>query len=111
MSFPDLIQHFPRTGKLVWIGLRTGHKQPMLSASRVMAQTGSGLEGDRYQGKSCKRQVTLIQQEHLSVIESLTGNLVTPYMLKRNLVIEGINLLALKNLKLRIGDAVFLATR
>ncbi len=110
MSFPDLIQHFPRTGKLVWIGLRTGHKQPMLDASRVMAQTDSGLEGDRYQGKSGKRQVTLIQLEHLSVIESLTGTMVTPDMLRRNLVIRGINLLALRNLKFRIGDAVFLTT-
>ena len=110
MSLPDLIQRFPKKGKLIWIGLRTGYKQPLLSVSEAMADTKSGLIGDHYNGRSGKRQVTLIQQEHLVIIESLTGIRITPQMLRRNLVVEGINLLALKKQKFRIGEAVFLAT-
>ncbi len=110
MSFPDLIQRFPKKGKLIWIGLRTGYKQPLLSVPEAMANTKSGLIGDHYKGSSGKRQVTLIQQEHLAVIESLTGIRVAPQMLRRNLVVEGINLLALKKQKFRIGGAVFLTT-
>lgn len=110
MTLPDLLQHFPRQGKLTWIGLRTGYKKPLISASKAMADTESGLKGDHYHGKSFKRQVTLIQHEHMAVIESLTGTRITPNMLRRNLVIEGINLLALKKLKFSIGDAVFLTT-
>ena len=110
MSVPDLIQHFPKNGKLIWIGLRTGYKQPLFSVPEVMADMKSGLFGDHYKGRSGKRQVTLIQQEHLTVISSFTGISVTPHMLRRNLVVEGINLLALKKQKFRIGGAVFLTT-
>ena len=110
MSLSDLMQRFPKKGKLLWIGLRTGYKQPLISVPEAMVDTKSGLTGDHYNGRSGKRQVTLIQQEHLVIIKSFTGIEVTPQMLRRNLVVEGINLLALKKQKFRIGEAVFLAT-
>ena len=82
----------------------------MITVNEVMADQRAGLIGDRYNGDSCKRQVTLIQWEHLAVLESIMGKTITPELLRRNLVIKGINLLALKSRKFRIGEAVFQTT-
>lgn len=82
----------------------------MVTVSEVMADQSSGLMGDRYNGSNGKRQVTLIQWEHLSVLESIMGQTIAPELLRRNLVIKGINLLALKNRKFSIGEAVFQTT-
>ncbi|PPC90664.1 MAG: MOSC domain-containing protein [Methylobacter sp.] len=109
-SVPELIRQFPRPGELVWIGLRPGRGQAMLSVADVLADTAYGLDGDRYQGSNGKRQVSLMQWEHLAVISALTGKSVTPDLLRRNLVIKGINLLALKDRRFRIGAAEFAAT-
>ena len=110
MLFSELSTQFAKPGKLVEIGLRPVYKQAMISVSEVMADTQHGLIGDRYQGKSGKRQVTLIQLEHLAVIDALTEAHVTAALLRRNLVIAGINLLALNKQQFRIGEAIFLAT-
>ncbi|MGR9036580.1 MAG: MOSC domain-containing protein, partial [Gammaproteobacteria bacterium] len=67
------------------------------------------LAGDRYQGGGT-RQETLLQWEHLSVLTSLTSRPVTPELLRRNLVVKGINLLALKDRQFTIGQAVFQTT-
>ena len=67
----------------------------------------SGLIGDRYAGRSGERQVTLIQWEHLPVIASVLGlESLDPSLLRRNIAVSGINLLALKDKQFRIGDAV-----
>ena len=82
----------------------------MLTVNEVMADQDSGLDGDRYQSVRGKRQVTLIQWEHLAVLQAITNRQITPELLRRNLVIQGINLLALKNRKFRIGTACFQTT-
>lgn len=110
MTVAELIQTFPYPGELVWIGLRPARGAPMIAVDKVMADQHAGLTGDRYSGNSGKRQVTLIQWEHLAVLESLTGHAVSAEILRRNLVIKGINLLALKNRTFRIGEAVFETT-
>lgn len=106
----ELTSVFPNLGRLVWIGLRPQRRAGMVVVTEVLADPQAGLEGDRYQGRSRKRQVTLIQHEHLTVISSFTNDTVTPELLRRNLVISGINLLALKNHCFRIGSVVFKAT-
>ena len=91
---------------MVWIGLRPGRKEPMQTVLKVQANHESGLQGDRYQGRSGIRQVTLIQAEHLSVVASCLGrDGIAPDLLRRNIVVQGINLLALKNKTFRIGSA------
>lgn len=105
-----LTQQFPTHGKLLWIGLRPERKQAMVEVDEVMAEIEHGLVGDHYAGRSGKRQLTLFQWEHLAVIESFTGNSISPDILRRNLVISGINLHSLKKQSFQIGDAVFKTT-
>jgi MOSC domain-containing protein YiiM len=75
-------------------------------------QVGGGLVGDRYKGNpESKRQVTLIQSEHLEVIGELMGvQGVDPALLRRNLLISGINLLALQRAQFRIGSTLLEGT-
>lgn len=75
-------------------------------------EMGSGLVGDRYRGDAeSKRQVTLIQAEHLVVVGKLLGRRpIDPALLRRNLVVSGINLLALQRAKFQIGAIVLEGT-
>lgn len=76
----------------------------MTSVEQVSVDPSIGLHGDRYAGRSGTRQVTLIQAEHLPVIASCVGlPCVAPQLLRRNIVVRGINLLALKGKVIRIG--------
>ena len=69
--------------------------------------SSDGLDGDHYAGRSGNRSVTLIQSEHLLVIASLLHREeVSPAELRRNIVVSGINLLALKDRRFKIGSAV-----
>lgn len=80
----------------------------MMITTCVEARLGTGLVGDRYQGRGGKREVTLIQWEHLPVLASLLGvDSVAADSLRRNIAVSGINLLALRRQCFRIGTAVF----
>lgn len=77
----------------------------MLEVDAAQATTGIGLVGDRYKGGSGKRGITLIQAEHLPVIAALAGQAaLAPATLRRNLVVAGIPLIALKGRRFRIGE-------
>lgn len=106
-----LMTQFPRAGRVEWIGLRAARDVPIRAVERAVAVTGVGLEGDRYTGGSGKRGVTLIQAEHLPAIAALSGHAeVTPVTLRRNLVVSGIALIALKGRRFRIGEVVLEGT-
>ncbi|MEQ1621562.1 MAG: MOSC domain-containing protein [Methylococcales bacterium] len=109
-TIAQLMQTFPNPGKLVWIGVRPARGEAMIAVDEVMTDQRYGLIGDRYNGSSGKRQVTLVQWEHLIVLASMTGKPVTPEMLRRNLVIKGINLLALKDQTFQIGETILQTT-
>ena len=103
-----LLSTLPQTGTITWIGLRPARREAPIPVSEVVAEVGSGLAGDHYAGKQVgKRQVTLINEEHLAAIASVLGRKeVSPTLLRRNLVVKGLNLLALKDTTFWVGDAV-----
>ena len=106
-----LMATLPRAGKVEWIGLRPARDQAMVATRTVQAIAGAGLVGDRYQGGSGKRGITLIQAEHLPAIAALAQRPdLAPALLRRNVVISGIPLVALKQRRFRIGTAVFEGT-
>lgn len=97
----------PQQGIVEWIGLREKKREPINVVDSVEVTVEKGLLGDRYSGKLAKRQVTLIQAEHLTAIASMLNiPECPPERLRRNIVIRGINLLALKNKQFQIGSAI-----
>ena len=99
---------FATTGRIEWIGLSAERRSEIREVERVRAVEGTGLEGDHHaSGGRSKRQVSLIQAEHLPLIASFSSNPeVHPATLRRNVVVSGINLRALKEKRFRIGDAL-----
>ena len=105
----SLLDNVPQQGKLDWIGLRTARHQLINEVAQCQVVQGQGLVGDHFSGSlQSKRQVTLIQAEHLPVIAACLGIAhVKPEQLRRNLVVSGINLLAFKNKQFSIGSVIF----
>ena len=106
-----LMSTLPRPGVVRWIGLRPARGVAMREVERAVATAGGGLAGDRYPGGSGKRGVTLIQAEHLPAIAALSGrDTVAPAWLRRNVVVAGLPLVALKGRRFRIGDVLLEGT-
>jgi MOSC domain-containing protein YiiM len=111
LTLADLHARHAGDGRVTWIGIRPGRRLAMTALAEAQADPESGLSGDRY-AKAGKRQVTLLQAEHLAVIGRLLGRAdgPDPALLRRNLVVAGINLLALKGARFRVGEAVLEGT-
>lgn len=106
-SLEQLMCHYARAGTIKWIGIRPGKKAQLISVDSVMLDPSYGLKGDHYAGRSGKRQVTLLQAEHLPAIASMMNmESVSPDQLRRNIVVSGLNLLALKNSSFQLGEAI-----
>lgn len=106
-SLQELFDTLPQVGEVRWIGVRPQRKAPMIVVDSAEARAGKGLTGDRHASNNGKRQVTLIQHEHLAVIASLLGTgEIDPATLRRNIVVSGINLLAFKDKQFRVGKAL-----
>lgn len=106
-----LLATLPRPGQVHWIGLRPARAIAMNEVDEAEAIAGKGLAGDRYLGGSGKRGITLVQAEHLPVIAALSGQaLVPPSLLRRNVLVSGLPLVALKGRRFRIGEAIFEGT-
>ena len=107
-----LLSTLPQTGRLEWIGQRPVRREPLVSLLGAELKTDSHLLGDHARPKpGGKRQITLLQHEHLAAVAGFLGldAPVAPGRLRRNLVVSGLNLLALKNRQIQIGDEVVLA--
>jgi MOSC domain-containing protein YiiM len=96
-----LAAQFPLAGRLEAIFLRPARGRLVLRCEEVRAIEGLGLEGDRTaKGRGGgKRQVTLLQAEHLPVVAALLRReAIDPADLRRNLVVSGLNLVAARSL-------------
>jgi len=96
-------------GHVEWIGIRPGRKQDLVSVSSAALIENSGIEGDHYE-KTGKRQVTLIQAEHLDELFDSLKMERNPGLIRRNIVVRGIELQSLKNKAFKIGDCVLEGT-
>jgi MOSC domain-containing protein YiiM len=117
----SLIRQFAHPGRLESILLRPARRMPLQAVPQAEAVAGRGLAGDHRAARppapasGGKRQVTLIQREHLPAIAAFVGrDAVDPALLRRNLVVSGLNLLAARSLfrdqpfVLRLGAQVVL---
>ena len=77
------------------------------SVEEARIEPGTGLEGD-YHSRSGrgKRQVTLVQREHIAVMEEILGRAIGPEEVRRNLVVSGIDLEDLEGVRFRLGEAL-----
>jgi len=100
-------------GRLEWIGVRPGRRSAMQVVQYARALAGRGLEGDHRVGKSpgSGRQVTLISREFIGQTAHFLGrDDIAPDLLRRNLVVSGINLHALRHQRFRIGEVLLEAS-
>ena len=107
-----LKENFPYEGKLEWIGLRSSSTNKINEVAIAELLQGHGLVGDKAgQISGGKRQVTLIQAEYLPVIAAfIKEDTIHPHVLRRNIVVSGINLGILNGCKLKINQAVLEVT-
>ena len=106
-----LLATLPQVGRLDWIRLRPARRAELESVLEAEVITDRRLAGDHASAKAGgKRQVTLMQHEHLAAVGGFLGlaEPVAPGRLRRNLVVSGLNLLALKGRQVQIGDEVIL---
>ncbi len=108
-SLSDLMSQFAQPGTLVWIGLRPARRGDMLAVPEADIDL-SGLIGD-HRATPGKRAVTLVQAEHLPVIAALSGRGAVDFsLLRRNLAVSGLNILALRGRRVGLGAAVLRLT-
>ena len=83
----------------------------MVVIDAMQLETGRGVTGDRYSKLDGNRQVTLIGVENLAAVGAYLGTApADPEAVRRNIVVEGLNLLALKERRFRVGEAVLQTT-
>ncbi|TNC80645.1 MAG: hypothetical protein C9356_13080 [Oleiphilus sp.] len=98
-----------KAGRVEWIGLRTARKAEMAVVERTEAIKNRGLSGDHRAARDndSARQVTLINLEDIKALQHiLDSDVIDPSVLRRNIVVSGINLHAMRYQLLRIGGAV-----
>ena len=96
-------------GTLEWIGLRTERRGEIKIVESAQALVGLGLKGDHRCLKSpgSARQVTIISREYIhQIAQQLGKDFIDPILLRRNLVISGMNLNLLRFQRLQIGEAI-----
>ncbi|GAB3724526.1 MOSC domain-containing protein [Spirosoma lituiforme] len=110
-NIKDLFDVFPQSGRVAWIGIRPERNTAVEQVHSVAVSEKGGLVGDHYRGQSGNRHVTLIQAEHLPVVAALLGrDTLDPALVRRNIVVSGLNLLALKDKQVQIGDVILAIT-
>ena len=95
-TLESLLNILPQVGRLEWIGLRPARLGDISIVNEAEAVAERGITGDhRFEGRrGSKRQVTLIQAEHLLAVAGMLHRIeLPPELVRRNLVVSGINVL------------------
>ena len=106
-----LLGTLPHVGRVEWIGRRPARRQPLESLPEADLLTDAHLVGDHARPRpGGKRQITLLQHEYLPAVAAMLGQTtpLDPARLRRNLVVSGLNLLALKYRRLQLGPEIIL---
>ena len=101
-------------GLVDWIGVRPRRREAPMAVPRALAVADRGLEGDYRVAKTpgSGRQVTLVSAEFIDHIASQLGiGELHPSRLRRNIVISGINLNALRRQRFWVGEALLEASQ
>ncbi|MCP5199789.1 MAG: MOSC domain-containing protein [Gammaproteobacteria bacterium] len=117
-TLAELFDSLPQRGRVTWLGSRPARRAPLAACATLVLDAAGGIVGDHYAGRSGRRQVTLVQHEHLAVIAALLADArprspaatVDPALLRRNVVVAGINLAALAKRRFRIGAVLLEGT-
>ena len=111
-TIEDYKSNIPQTGRIDWIGISSERLSEIQVVEQAEIEMEIGVVGDHHaSGGNSKRQVTLIQAEHIPVIQALCFSTdVTPELLRRNVVVSGISLLALKDRRFQIGEVILEGT-
>lgn len=108
LTLRELTSRYAQAGEVRWIGVRPAKRAPMRALDDVDVNQ-DGLVGDR--GRAGRRAVTLIQAEHLPAIAAFLGrDTVDVEMLRRNVVVSGLNLAGAKGRLLQVGTAMLRPT-
>lgn len=96
------------SGSVEWIGVRPERFVALAEKNDVFAEAGRGLHGDHRMDKTpgSGRQVTLISREFIEAIERQRGESIDPARLRRNIVVTGVNLNALRYQRIQVGEAI-----
>lgn len=109
-DFPEGLRHYiddaPQVGRVEAILVRPAKRADV---QLVQEWTLGDTAVDHGAGRD-KRQVTLIQQEHIPVIQALSGKDVPWTLFRRNLLISGLNLEACLRGEFSIGETVLRGT-
>lgn len=108
----DYLNAVPQQGVVDWIGLAPARREPLQIVQQAEVQPGTGFVNEHHaNGGNSQRQVTLIQAEHIPVIAALSDcENVTPELLRRNVVVSGVNLLVFKDKRFHVGNCLLEGT-
>ncbi len=100
----------PQKGVIEWIGLRPAKKKDLVPVNEAEIDVKVGLIGDHFKSIRKKRQITLIQKEHLAFVSKAMNKTKEEisFLTRRNIVVSNLNLLALKQKQFKLGDEVIL---
>ncbi|MCO4772736.1 MAG: MOSC domain-containing protein [Deltaproteobacteria bacterium] len=95
----------PAVGRVLRIGTRPRKRAPVVEVSEWDLTTAADHGTARQ-----KRAVTLIQAEHIPVIKQISGAEFDALDLRRNVLVSGINLAALRWARFSVGEVVLEGT-
>lgn len=103
----ELKMNITEFGQITWLGVRPKRKGAIIPVKEINITLNDGIVGDHYKGKNKKRQVTLIQKEHLEEVALVLGQgSIDPNQTRRNIVVSGIDLLTFRGRRFKVGGAV-----